>query len=60
MNCPEGTITKNSQGNFFIKKDGKWEYLKKPKKDWKSPPKKSRKKISPEYPPINTRRDGRD
>ena len=52
MNYPEGTITKNSQGNFFIKKDGKWVYMKKPKKDWKSPPKKSRKKISPEYPPI--------
>ena len=52
MIYPEGTITKNSQGNFFIKKDGKWEYLKKPKKDWKSPSKKSRKKISPEYPPI--------
>ena len=52
MNCPDGTITKNSQGNFFVKKDGKWVYMKKPKQERKPPPKKSRKKISPEYPPI--------
>ena len=36
---PEGTIRTNNQGAKFIKVNGKWEYLKIPKSQWKPQPK---------------------
>ena len=36
---PEGTIRTSIQGAKFIKVNGKWEYLKVPKDQWKPQPK---------------------
>ena len=36
---PEGTIRTSTQGAKFIKVNGKWEYLKVPKDQWKPQPK---------------------
>jgi hypothetical protein len=33
MSYPEGTIRVNSQGHKFVKENGKWNYIKKPKRD---------------------------
>jgi hypothetical protein len=51
MNYPEGTIKTNTQGNKYIKKDGKWVYMKKPREEWKIPLKQSQKVVY-NYPPI--------
>ena len=48
---PEGTIRTNKKGYQFIKKNGKWNYIKKPREDWNVPIKKS-KKVKYNYPPI--------
>lgn len=48
---PEGTIRTNKKGYQFIKKNGKWNYIKKPREDWDVPIKKS-KKVEYNYPPI--------
>jgi len=52
MNYPEGTIRTNKNGNEFIKKDGKWIYLKKPREKWNIPIAKPKQKVVYNYPPI--------
>lgn len=47
----EGSIRTNKHGYNFIKKDGKWVYMKKPREEWNVPIKKS-KKVKYNYPPI--------
>ena len=37
MNYPEGTIRTNAKGFKYIKKDGKWVYIKKPREEWNMP-----------------------
>jgi len=51
MNYPEGTIKTNTQGNKYIRKDGKWVYMKKPKEERKIS-KENPKRVVYNYPPI--------
>jgi hypothetical protein len=50
MKYPEGSIKVNTQGAKYIKKDGKWVYMKKPKEERKISTKKS--KSIPSFPPV--------
>jgi hypothetical protein len=52
MKYPEGAIKINSQGTKYIKKDGKWVYMKKPREEWKIPIGKPKEKVKFNYPPI--------
>lgn len=52
MNYPEGTIKTNKKGSQFIRKDGKWVYLKKPREMWNIPIGKPKQKVTYNYPPI--------
>lgn len=52
MNYPEGTIRTNKNGSQFIKKDGKWVYLKKPRETWNVPIAKPKQKVSYNYPEV--------
>jgi hypothetical protein len=52
MNYPEGTIKENSKGNKFIKKDGKWVYIKKPREQWNMPIAVPKQKVVYNYPQI--------
>ena len=37
MNYPEGTIRTNKKGLRYIKRDGIWVYIKKPREEWDIP-----------------------
>lgn len=50
MKYPEGSIKVNTQGAKYIKKDGKWVYVKKTKEERKIPKKKS--KVVYSFPPV--------
>lgn len=52
MNYPEGTIRKNKNGSQFIKRDGKWMYLKKSRETWDIPIAKPKQKVVYNYPEI--------
>lgn len=52
MKYPEGTIKTNSQGAKFIKNDGKWVYLKKPREEWNMSIAVPKQKVVYNYPPI--------
>lgn len=54
---PEGTIKTNKQGAQFIKKDGKWVYLKKPRENWNIPIGKPKEKVTYNYPEIKIPED---
>jgi hypothetical protein len=49
---PEGTIKVNTQGIKFIKVNGKWEYVKKPRDEWKTPLPKPKARVTYNYPSI--------
>ena len=51
---PEGTIKTNKNGAKFLKKDGKWIYLKKPREEWNIPigRPKEKKADTIDYPEI--------
>ena len=49
---PEGTIKTSRQGAQFIKVNGKWEYMKKPREEWKTPLPKPKERVEYNYPPI--------
>jgi len=49
---PEGTIKTNAKGVQYIKEDGKWVYLKKPREKWLTPIAKPKEKVSYNYPVI--------
>jgi hypothetical protein len=52
MNYPEGTIRTNKKGLQYIKKDGIWVYIKKPREEWNIPIAVPKEKVSYNYPPI--------
>lgn len=52
MNYPEGTIRTNGKGLRYIKKDGKWVYIKKPREEWNVPIGVPKQKVVYNYPPI--------
>jgi hypothetical protein len=52
MNYPEGTIRTNGKGLRYIKKDGKWVYVKKPRDEWNMPIAVPKQKVVYDYPPI--------
>lgn len=54
---PEGTIKTNKDGVQYIKRNGKWVYLKKPRDQWKVPLAKPKEKISYNYPEIKIPED---
>jgi hypothetical protein len=54
---PEGTIKTNKDGVQYIKHNGKWVYLKKPRDQWKVPLAKPKEKISYNYPEIKIPED---
>ena len=49
---PEGTIKTSRQGAQFIKVNGKWEYMKKPREEWKTPLPKPKERVEYNYPPV--------
>ena len=52
MNYAEGTIRTNAKGFMYIKKDGKWVYIKKPREEWNMPIAVPKQKVVYDYPPI--------
>jgi hypothetical protein len=52
MNYSEGTIRTNKKGCRYIKKNGKWVYIKKPREEWDAPIGVSNRKVVYNYPPI--------
>lgn len=52
MNYPEGTIRTNRKGLRYIKKNGIWIYIKKPKDEWNVPIAVPKEKVIYNYPPI--------
>jgi hypothetical protein len=52
MNYAEGTIRINGKGLRYIKKDGKWVYIKKPREEWNVPIAVPKQKVVYDYPPI--------
>jgi hypothetical protein len=57
MRYPEGTIRTDKHGNQFIKKDGKWVYLKKPRETWNIPIAKPKQKVTYNYPDVKIPED---
>jgi hypothetical protein len=49
---PEETIKINSKGAKYIKVNGKWEYVKKNREEWKTPLPKPKERVKYNYPPI--------
>jgi hypothetical protein len=52
MNYSEGTIRTNAKGFRYIKKDGRWVYIKKPRDEWNMPIAVPKQKVVYDYPPI--------
>jgi len=52
MNYPEGTIRTNKKGLRYIKKDGIWVYIKKPREEWDIPIAVPKQKVVYNYPPV--------
>jgi hypothetical protein len=52
MNYPEGTIRVNGKGLRYIKKDGIWVYVKKPREEWNVPIAVPKEKVVYNYPPV--------
>jgi hypothetical protein len=52
MNYPEGTIRTNKKGLQYIKKDGIWVYMKKPREEWNVPIAVPKQKVVYNYPPV--------
>jgi hypothetical protein len=52
MNYAEGTIRTNKKGLRYIKKDGKWVYVKKPREEWNMPIAVPKQKVVYNYPPV--------
>jgi hypothetical protein len=57
MKYPEGAIKTNKHGNQFIKKDGQWVYLKKPRETWNMPIAKPKQKVTYNYPDVKIPED---
>lgn len=52
MNYPEGTIRTNKKGLRYIKRDGIWVYIKKPREEWDIPIAVPKEKVVYNYPPV--------
>jgi hypothetical protein len=52
MNYAEGTIRTNAKGFRYIKKDGIWVYIKKPREEWDIPIAVPKQKVVYDYPPV--------
>jgi len=52
MRHPEGIIKTNSQGAKYIKQNGKWVYMKKPREEWNIPIAVPKQKVVYNYPPV--------
>jgi hypothetical protein len=52
MNYAEGTIRTNAKGFRYIKKNGRWVYIKKPREEWDMPIAVPKQKVVYDYPPI--------
>ena len=52
MNYAEGTIRTNGRGLRYIKKDGKWVYVKKPRDEWNMSIAVPKQKVVYDYPSI--------